>query len=311
VSTPRQDEFGGGIFRSPRAPAGSVYDCVNGLIDDELAIYRRGGVSYRTNASVGSTLIGVADAFLAPGPRTLFWTGTQMWALSPDDLTPDNIGLFAHAPKQFGKAFGANGALVLPSSVEGQAIVYGGSKKATYAVGTVSWGANSKTINGVGTAWLANADEGGLFVSAAGGGFVGGTIEKVNSNTQLVLRDPIPAAGAAGTAYSISALIEIDPAPIGTVPAGTGHVATVGSPGRLVVTAGGRAYFSGAAQLGTFDPTDYHEIPPPATIIGADSVRDMLVLFSTQGVWLVSNMNLDLTTPTAIRSRRSIRSRRT
>jgi hypothetical protein len=54
VSTPRQDEFGGGIFRSPRAPAGCVYDCVNGLVDDELAIYRRGGVSYRTNAAVGA-----------------------------------------------------------------------------------------------------------------------------------------------------------------------------------------------------------------------------------------------------------------
>jgi hypothetical protein len=62
-----------------------------------------------------------------------------------------------------------------------------------------------------------------------------------------------------------------------------------------VVTAGARAYFSAPGQFGSFDPTDYHELPPPATIIGADSVRDMLVLFSTQGVWLVSNMNLDLT----------------
>jgi hypothetical protein len=63
VSAPRQDEFGGGIFRSPRAPQGCVYDCVNGLIDDELAIYRRGGVSYRTNVDLGGgvQIVGLAD----------------------------------------------------------------------------------------------------------------------------------------------------------------------------------------------------------------------------------------------------------
>jgi hypothetical protein len=95
---------------------------------------------------------------------------------------------------------------------------------------------------------------------------------------------------------------DVNPAPI----AALGSVATAAYvtvvAGRVVVAIGNRAYFSGTTGLGDygagtadFASTDYHEIPPPATIIGADSVRDMLVLFSTQGVWLVSNMNLDLT----------------
>jgi hypothetical protein len=135
VSTVGQSDFGGGIFRSPRAPAGSVYDCVNGLIDDELAIYRRGGVAYRSNVRMlARRSWGLADAFLRPGPRTVAWSGRarRCWRWRR------TTALDRHRARWRGAAAVREGvwrerrSLVLPSSVDGKALLWAGSKKATY-----------------------------------------------------------------------------------------------------------------------------------------------------------------------------------
>lgn len=79
-----------------------------------------------------------------------------------------------------------------------------------------------------------------------------------------------------------------------TVPsAGASYVTAVGSPARLIVTWQNRAYFSNRGDAATIDSDSYHELPQNAQIIGADSIGDTCVLFTTAGVWTISNMALD------------------
>jgi hypothetical protein len=300
VSTPRQDEFGGGIFRSPRAPAGCVYDCVNGLVDDELAIYRRGGVGYRSNADVSGVLTGVADGLLPTvGARTLLWSSAvnDTWMLSPgDDATPQVVAIGA-CPQDFAKAVGVWGLMAFPVASPGYVALWGGSRLSSYSTGTVTVTSGSQGVTGVGSAWLGNVDP-GMILTITGGAELA-VVESVSSNTALRLRAPWQGATQTGVTYALAPYYAHQPGPLETSPvpvAGTFHVASVGSGlGRLVVTSGNRAYFSSFAGPFVFDATDYHEVPPPAQIVGADSVRDTLVLFTTSGVWAVSNMNMDLT----------------
>lgn len=90
------------------------------------------------------------------------------------------------------------------------------------------------------------------------------------------------------SSYDGGANIDGISAPAGSVE----YVAAVGSPPRLISTRLNRAYFSDPATT-TFSLSNYHELPHGALIIGADSLRSTLVLFTTVGVWTVSNMDLD------------------
>jgi hypothetical protein len=227
MSAPRQDEFGGGIFRSPRAPQGCVYDCVNGLVDDELAIYRRGGVSYRTNVDLGGgvQIVGLADGFLpVVGERTAFWTAVGMHALDPvDDSTPVTVPLSGvNPPEAFAKAWGASGQLVFASSSVGRLLVWGGSLKAPYSVGSITFTNGSRTVVGSGTAWLANVDAGMMMINPTV------IVDSVTDNTHLTMRYPWGGVTGSGVAYTLQPTWDVNPAPI----AALGSVATAASRSR-------------------------------------------------------------------------------
>lgn len=68
-------------------------------------------------------------------------------------------------------------------------------------------------------------------------------------------------------------------------------VTTAGT--RLIVTSANRAYYSARGDGTSIGTNDYHELPPPANIIGADSFGDTAVLFTTQGVYTINNLSLD------------------
>lgn len=70
-------------------------------------------------------------------------------------------------------------------------------------------------------------------------------------------------------------------------------VTAVGSPARLIATVGSRAYFSNPGDPTAIASGSYHELPNRAVIVGADSIGDSVVLFTTMGVWAVTNMSLD------------------
>lgn len=69
-------------------------------------------------------------------------------------------------------------------------------------------------------------------------------------------------------------------------------VAAVGSPPRLVLTGGIYAAFSEPGSAG-FVTGNYHQLPNRALITGAEGLGDTLLLFTSVGVFSVSNMSLD------------------
>jgi hypothetical protein len=198
VSTVGQSEFGGGIFRAPRAPAGSVYDCVNGLIDDERAIYRRGGSVYKTTSDAGSRLRGLAAVTTAAGNRVLAWSTTVLYLLSVAEDTADMASVTGVALTSRVVSAGPVIALRLAS---GGVLLYGGARLPNYSTGTIAVATGSKVVTGSGTAWLANVDPGMILTVA---GSVEGVVETVDSNTQVTLRDAATHTQAAGTAYQLS-----------------------------------------------------------------------------------------------------------
>jgi hypothetical protein len=289
VSLQQQADFGGGIFRSPRAPRGSVYDCVDGLIDDELVIARRGGNAARKSAA-GTTLLGLADADLQAGSRTMMWSSSAFYRLNPgDDLTPEAIpfGAPTTPPRAWARAFDVGGAVAMPMSTDGWAFLYGGANTAAYGAGNFDATQGDDTLTGHGTAWVANIEP-GMFIA-------GKIVAEVVSNTEITLRAPWTALTILGLAYSATSTFRIKPDEViaAKVPAGSSHVASVGTPPRMVLSAGSRIYFTPPGHPTEFAVGDYHEIG--GTCLGLDSVRDTLVVFATTGVWLVTDMNLDLT----------------
>lgn len=64
---------------------------------------------------------------------------------------------------------------------------------------------------------------------------------------------------------------------------------------RLLVAVGGHVHFSDIGVPGTFASTDYHWIPDGTQVIGLRGLRDAAAVFTTTGVWIISNMGFDLT----------------
>jgi hypothetical protein len=78
-----QSDFGAGIYRGRKAPAASVFDAVNALVDDEGQLFARGKSAYFDAATAGFTLTGIADLYLAPGRRLVAWgPGSGLLALN-------------------------------------------------------------------------------------------------------------------------------------------------------------------------------------------------------------------------------------
>lgn len=64
---------------------------------------------------------------------------------------------------------------------------------------------------------------------------------------------------------------------------------------RLVAAEGDHVWFSNIGKPGTFTATDYHVIPGGVTVLGLEAGRDSCVVFTTAGVYVISNMALNLT----------------
>jgi hypothetical protein len=78
-----QSDFGAGIYRGRKAPAASVFDAVNALVDDEGQLFARGKSAYFDAATSGVVLTGIADLYLAPGRRLVAWgPGSGLLALN-------------------------------------------------------------------------------------------------------------------------------------------------------------------------------------------------------------------------------------
>lgn len=284
-----QEDYAAGSVRSIARhliPANGVYSIENGLLDDDGSIYRRGGSEYMSSGAFGASLRWVWDGFLPAGQRTVFASNAAFGVLAADNVTPVSLGGAGLAAPV--RAVAVGGMLFLPGGV-----MYGGSRMAAdYSTSTVTVTNGSKVVTGAASAWLANADAGMLLKVAGAGRYY--PVASVDSNTQITLVDAYEGATLAGQAYALTRL------GTASAPYRTASIyATVAE--RLVTVEGAQIRFSagrsvlGALQPHVFDLTDLHELPDGSTGLGAEAIRDLLVVFGTDGVWAINNMTFDLT----------------
>jgi hypothetical protein len=64
---------------------------------------------------------------------------------------------------------------------------------------------------------------------------------------------------------------------------------------RLLAGNGNRIDFSNIGVPGTFTPTDWHQLPDGVSLTGLEGLRDSAVCFTTHGIYVISNLALQLT----------------
>lgn len=290
--TTRQDDFSAGAFRAGARhliPSEGTYDVLNGLHDDDGSIYRRGGSGYVSNASFDTSHRWIWDGVLAGGQRTVVSGDTSLWVLAADDVTGINLGGTPTAPVAPAVL---DGMLFLP---DGQ--IYAGSRKvANHSTGTVAVTINSRTVTKAAGGFTASVDPGMLLRIGGAGRYY--AVASVESDTSLTLVNPYEGATNAAAAFVFSRLGALSShTGAGVVVASGVAVATAGT--RLLVGSGRKLTMSNpinpdTGQLRThlFTATDFHEFPAGAEIVAVGALRDRALVFTTGGVYLVSNLSL-------------------
>jgi hypothetical protein len=273
-------DWGAGIFRGRNAPENAVFDTLDMLVNDEGALFKRGGSSFFSASDAGSTLVQVYDAYVQAGQRTLALSGSNVYALN--GTTPVNLGAAGFSATQM-RAEGIAGTIVAGSSA-GVAFYGGSLKTSAYSTGTASVTAGSKTVTGSGTTWTGNVDVGMLIMFTGGGSM--GVVASVDSTTQVTLRDNWGGATVAGVTYSLAAIQ-------GPIAIANAHVAAVSTVPRLFVTQNNRAYYTQTGNpFAVNTATDYIELPESSIITGAVGLGSTVVLFTTAGAWAIENAEL-------------------
>lgn len=288
-----QNTFEGGAFPlQERVPANAVEDLANGLFNEDGSFFKRGGGAYQsaTGGGVTNTLGMIWSDTLPVGLRTFFSepaTG-KIFALSADDSTPTQLKPTGSGFSPVGRVAVLDG-IVLAAAADGSYWMWAGSRKSTdYTHTGVTCTNGSKTVTGVGTAFLANVDA-GMMLGASGAGLGVGVVASVDSDTQVTLRDEWPGSTASTTRQFYASLTGAA-APGGYVLAAS-YLAVVAN--RIAVASGNRVYFSGIGSVATFAETDYHEFPSP--VVGLAELNGSLLVFTTGGLWTVRNLAFDLT----------------
>lgn len=268
----------------------------NMLCDADGSLYKRGGTTYKSNAAFGALGVNwLTDIYLGPGQRTIFAHGTAFGVLGADDATPVNIGGAGLSyPKS---AWEAKGYLFI-----GGGFIYGGSRKtATYSTGTVTTTNNSKTVTGAGTTWTTNLDAGMLFQTAAAERVY--VIDTVDSNTQITLRDAYEGTTGAAKTYTARPIYTI--AAAGPYKSAEHYGVCAG---RLVWAFENKVRFVKINPIGATAPlvagqpnnhaawvsTDEHELPEGCRIVGFNTVGQILLIFTTDGLWTLRGLPFDI-----------------
>jgi len=286
-----QQSFSAGIYRGRLAPDASVYDAVNALINDEGLMYRRGGSEYESTSDAPGTLLNLFDAHLAGGQRTVYWWSGGFGQLDGASA-PATISTASIPAASTPVAITDGTAVMIGTAYSGGWLIYyaGSRKTATYSTGTVSVTAGSTSVTGAGTSWAANLDP-GMFLDSSSGI---GVIKSVESDTALTLRVPWSGSTAAGAAYAAAPFRRDGlSAGSGPDPPAPAAIAAIGSPARLLYAEGSQVFYSPRGDLFTFTSSDYHQIPAGATAIAIGPLGTTALVYTTQGVWGISNLEFD------------------
>lgn len=298
-----QNSFAAGAFPGQEdIPLTGCEDIVDGLLQDDGSIMRRGGTVYKSNAVAGEELIGVWDGYLAPGRRTIAQSSVSLRGLSTsDDATPVTIGAAGTVES---RPVSIANMLVFASAPGNQAqlhVVGGSLTAATSLTGTLTLTQGSKSVTGVGTTFTTHPP--GLLVWDPAATHRLAPIRSVESDTSLTLADEWPYPTAAGITNAMETVRTVTTTHLRSGSAEPAvYLAVAG--GKLWTAQGDRVWQSdfvsdsgGVARPApfTFDPTDFHALPAGALVVGLEPYRDGLLVFTTAGVYSISNVAYDLT----------------
>lgn len=283
LATVEQQDFAAGSFQGvARAliPQNGIYKAINWLTDDDGSLYRRGGTEAHSNAAFGTSGRFIYDAVLSPGQRTLFASPSAFAALDADDQTPRSLGGAGMAGP--GRANELKGFVF----VDGGAIYAGSRKTADYSTGTVAVTNGSPTVTGSSTVWSTNVDAGMLLRVAGAGRYY--IVKSVDSNTQITLTENYQGSTLSGQSYALTRLGTTSVAPYrGTL------FAVVAN--RLISIENNQIFFANVLDPHTWQATNFHQVPGGVTLAGGVRAGDKLLAFGSNGIWMVSNLALELT----------------
>lgn len=315
-----QADFSAGMFRSlapQRIPQNGCFDLTDYLIDNEGSPYQRGGIDAFSDAFDSSDFTFVYDGLFEVGRRTFFATKTMFGVLDADGHTP--IKLWDDSGVGSGYLGGGLDVPVRGTVIGGRIYldggrVYAGARQFGVigaTTGTASLAEGSDTVVGVGTAFTTEAGVGMVF----GFGPRNYVVKSVTDDTHLVLTQNAKETTGAGTTFSLAA-VGLAGAGFSTPDASLRANDIYGTAGRrLLVLRDDKVYFSrnidpvvpvdrsdgsfeGILAKPDEDPEnfvegDYHQIPHSPSGLGIASWGDTAVVFTTDGVWLISNMDLE------------------
>lgn len=283
-----QGEWGGGIYRGRNAPANAVYDAVNALVDDEGFLFKRGGSAFLSASDAVADLVGVASLELAGGARDFAWSAAAVYVLDGANA-PITLGGSYVPPPAGARAAILAGAAYFPAGGRAMA-TYAGSRKTGigYSTGTADTTAGSSTVTGSGTSWLANVDPGMLFLGTVSG--VSVAVTRVIDDTHLEVAAPIPLT-TSGAYNLVSISSGFGATSIDLPTTGSNYIAALFQ--RLWM-GNGRRIAIGDVDRPVFIDGQYHELAIGGVITGMDALADLVIIFTSEGVWAIANGAFDI-----------------
>ena len=240
---------------------------------------RRGGSWSRLSSTftAATWLPFIWDGYLAGGvQRTVIASTVGIGLLEDDGSTQQISGVGVSGPQRVAVL---DGAMYFPG---GQ--VYAGASGAAYSTGTITVTGLPRQSRGRGTLGLETWVRGCCCRSS---------------------RSPVrgPVGGLEHAAHTLRSLRSgrrtargwrIRPASTATASKAGAYYPTVGDSPAFVAERPRRISRTSGIH-GRLDGTDFHRIPEGVRILGLQGLRDALVVFTTGGVWILSNLSLDLT----------------
>jgi hypothetical protein len=272
-----QQSFAAGMYRStesPLIPPDGAWDITNYFLDLTGVASRRGGILEATGAFGTDGLTFVGDYRLQGGQRLVVAHGSGFGVLGPDGTTIIDLGgagLDRPVP-----AHAVGGELIFDGGV-----TYAGSQKAAYSTGTIAVTNGSKVVTGTGTDWTTGADN-GMFLTPDGRRSY--RVQSIEGLTKLTLAENYVGPTASASAYTL--------APFSQAPRIAPMYCVVTK--RLLWLDHDQVGFSDYDDPRTFNPNNVHRIPGGAEILGGTDRSDAGLIFTTDGVWQISNMDLDV-----------------
>lgn len=271
-----EEDLSRGMFPSlapERIPRGGAFDITNGLLDEQNVVYRRGGTTYRASTPAGDPRLLWNGFLLHGGLQTLLATAEGFWRVGPKgELT----SITTTPPAALARAQIFEGLLYLPGGVtfDGEKAGTVSEKRAFYA----SAGGRLLAAEGSRIAFSqvpAKENEAVEFEQSF-------TV-KVTSTAESLTATVASATGLKVGMFIVSALAGIA---LGT---------TITGISGTTITLSQKATLTAAAVAGTAGLDNYHQLPDGVQITGMEGLRTSCVVFTTEGIWVIGNVNKNLT----------------